>query len=74
MIVVLSADSLRRWYVIAEKEYWRRATSYILLQAKAGDAILFYVYYGKVPFEYYTDRLGCRRITWTFWSFPQHPI
>jgi mannosyltransferase len=58
VIVFLSADATRQWYLAPEKQYWRRATSFVVSRARAGDAILFYVYYGKVPFEYYVGRMG----------------
>jgi mannosyltransferase len=58
VIVFLSAGATRQWYLAPEKQYWRSATNFVVSRAKAGDAILFYVYYGKVPFEYYVGRLG----------------
>jgi hypothetical protein len=33
----------------------------VLSKARAGDAVVFYVYCARVPFEYYADRLNLRK-------------
>jgi mannosyltransferase len=36
-----------------EREQWRAATEYLLSQAQPGDALLFHVAMGRMPYEYY---------------------
>ncbi len=57
-IVLLSATAVRAMQREPERQYWRSTASFVLSRAKPGDAIAFYVYYGRVPFEYYVNRLG----------------
>jgi len=35
---------------------WKRATAYVLAEARAGDAVVFYPHNGRVPFDYYLLR------------------
>jgi mannosyltransferase len=44
-------------YEHREFENWRGATSYILSHAQTGDALAFYHTRGRIPFDYYRDRL-----------------
>jgi len=60
-IIGLSASGLGKWYVIAQKQNWRQATSFVLSRARRGDAIIFHVYPGKVAFEYYIERLNLKK-------------
>jgi mannosyltransferase len=57
-LLLLSASAIRSMQVEPERQYWRSTASFVLSRAKPGDAIAFYVYYGRVPFEYYVNRLG----------------
>jgi mannosyltransferase len=57
-IVLLSAGAIRAMQVEPERQHWRSTASFVLSHARPGDAIAFYVYYGRVPFEYYVSRLG----------------
>ncbi len=61
LVVLLSAASVRDFYQEPERQYWRRAARDVLTDARPGDAITFYVYSGRVPFEYYLDRLNLRK-------------
>ena len=58
VLVALSAGGVRAWALEPERQYWRRTAEYVLSEARPGDAIVFYVYYARVPFEYYVERLG----------------
>jgi hypothetical protein len=36
-----------------EREQWRAASEYLLSQAQSGDALMFHVAMGRMPYEYY---------------------
>lgn len=64
-IMVLSIFRLSLWYsrntdykwVFSNNdEDWRLATSYINDNARDNDAIVFYGYYNRVPYEYYSQK------------------
>jgi mannosyltransferase len=59
--LVLSAIGVRDWRHEADRQYWRHAARHVMANAQPGDAVGFYVYSARVPFEYYLDRLGLRR-------------
>jgi mannosyltransferase len=44
-----------------EREQWRAASEYLLSQAQPGDALMFHVAMGRMPYEYYhwLDGTGC---------------
>ena len=60
ILVVFSGLGLHRWYTISRKEGWREVTSFILKESQSTDAILFYAYFVRQPFEYYVGRLGAK--------------
>jgi mannosyltransferase len=57
LFVILSiqgtASYYRRDFEDTDREDWRGATQYILANARPGDAILFHVPMGRMPYEYY---------------------
>jgi Predicted membrane protein len=53
-----SGRSLVKFYMEQDKENWRGATSFVLSEAKPGDAVLFYAYFVRFPFEYYIERFN----------------
>jgi hypothetical protein len=57
IFVVLSLRGIAIWCSQDQKENWREATAYVNSRARSGDAILFYAYFAKTPFEYYLNRL-----------------
>ena len=44
--------------ILGSHEDWRSATNFVASNAQAGDSVVFYSYYVRVPFEYYLGRLG----------------
>jgi mannosyltransferase len=58
LVAVLSGNSVRAWYDAPDKQWWRAAVEHMAAQAKPGDAVGFFVYSGRVPFEYYARRSG----------------
>ena len=58
VIAVLSGHSVRAWYDAPDKQWWRAAAQHVSSQAAPGDAVGFYVYSARVPFEYYARRIG----------------
>lgn len=58
VIVVVSLASRGIFtYYNAPKEDWRAVTRYVVSEAQSGDAALFYLPLGRIPFEYYRERL-----------------
>jgi mannosyltransferase len=62
IVVTLSiqgtASYYRRDFEDTDREDWRRASQYILANAQPGDAILFHVPMGRMPYEYYLSLQG----------------
>ncbi len=58
IVLALSGRGLFHWYAEYEKEDWKGAASYVLSNARRGDAVTFYAPWVNVPFEYYLERLG----------------
>lgn len=58
LVLALQAYGLFTWYADTEKENWRGAASYVLEDARQGDAVLFFSFYVQHPFEYYLERLN----------------
>ena len=58
VLVALSGRGAYAWYADHEKEDWRAATSFVLSEARPGDAVAFFAYFVNPPFDYYVDRLG----------------
>lgn len=65
VIILLSALSLSVFYTQNKKmvffwsiskgvEDWRGASEYVVANAKEGDGVTFYIYYVRLPFEYYS--------------------
>jgi mannosyltransferase len=52
-----SAGGVRAWYDAPDRQHWRSAVEFVMSRAQPGDAIGFYVYSARVPFEYYVHRL-----------------
>ncbi|MBP7148369.1 MAG: glycosyltransferase family 39 protein [Acidobacteria bacterium] len=53
-----SARGVHYWYTEYQKEDFRAATAFVLERLRPGDAITFYVYMVREPFEYYARRAG----------------
>jgi mannosyltransferase len=57
VLVVLSlqgtASYYRQDFEDVERENWRAATEYILTNSRPGDAVMFHVPMGRMPYEYY---------------------
>jgi len=57
ILVVLSlqgtASYYRQDFEDVQRENWRAATAYILTNSRPGDAVLFHVPMGRMPYEYY---------------------
>jgi hypothetical protein len=60
-MLALSAAGVRDWREAPERQFWRRTAAFVMSQAEPGDAVAFYVYSARVPFEYYVERLGLAR-------------
>jgi mannosyltransferase len=58
LTALLSGNSVRAWYESPDKQWWRAAVQHVTSRAMAGDAVGFYVYSARVPFEYYSRRLA----------------
>lgn len=56
IIIALSLRGVHRWYTSDRKTDWRGITSYVLSEARPGDAIIFHAPFIKWPFEYYLNR------------------
>jgi mannosyltransferase len=57
VLVGFSLLGVADWYVNAEKDDWRSATSYVLSESQPGDAVIFYLPRINSPFDYYRSRL-----------------
>lgn len=66
LVIVLSAMQVRAVYAAPDRQWWRAAVDHVARQASDGDAITFFVYSARVPFEYYATRssLPTRRVTY----------
>ncbi len=56
LVIVLSAVQVRAWYAAPDRQWWRAAVDHVARHATGGDAITFFVYSARVPFEYYAAR------------------
>jgi hypothetical protein len=54
--LALSGARLADWYTKDRKQDWRTASAYVLSNARQGDAVIFYGYGNRIPFEYYVSR------------------
>ena len=57
LLIILSLYTVFTVYYPQKKEDWRSATRFVVQNAKAGDAILFYGTPALVPFEYYYGKM-----------------
>jgi mannosyltransferase len=55
-LVALSIAQLAIQYRDETKEDWRSAVAYVSAHAKAGDAVVIFTPYTRMPFEYYLQR------------------
>jgi hypothetical protein len=55
LTLALDGVSLTWYYRRFEKENWRDATAYVLAHAAAGDRIVFYAPYTRIPFDLYRN-------------------
>jgi len=73
LFIVISAISISVYYFNREprfvhgfqyviKENWREATRNVLRQVKPDDAVVFYAYFVRAPFEYYLSRTNVQRL------------
>jgi hypothetical protein len=58
VMVVLLGKSLFLQYTEQTKEDWRDAVQFVLAEAQPQDAVVFYAYFVREPFEYYLRRFG----------------
>ncbi|MGB6679248.1 MAG: glycosyltransferase family 39 protein [Terriglobales bacterium] len=61
LVLVLSFSGTIGYYkkdVDIQREDWRAATRYLLDHAQSGDALLFHVPMGRMPYEFYHSVLG----------------
>jgi mannosyltransferase len=58
LAAVLAGQSVRAWYDAPDKQWWRAAVHHVAAGARPGDAVTFFVYSGRVPFEYYLRETG----------------
>jgi hypothetical protein len=62
VLVVLSLAGTFSYYQHdfenTQREDWRAAARYILINAQPGDAIVFHIPMGRMPYEYYRSVLG----------------
>ena len=56
LLVATSLYNLHEQYQSLSKRDWRTAVQMVLNRAQANDAILFYTWYTKFPFEYYYQK------------------
>jgi hypothetical protein len=49
---------VRAWYDAPDKQWWRAAAQLVSARAMPGDAVTFFVYSARVPFEYYVRQIG----------------
>jgi mannosyltransferase len=63
VVLVLSFGGTIGYYkkdVDIQRDDWRAATRYLLDHAQSGDALLFHVPMGRMPYEFYHSVLGAR--------------
>ena len=71
LIIILSLHAVFYVYYPKKKHEWRPATRLIVQNSKAGDAILFYSWAAKIPFEYYYWKMhGRTDILVSVWPSP----
>lgn len=61
LVLVLSFSGTNGYYkkdVDIQRDDWRAATRYLLDHAQSGDALLFHVPMGRMPYEFYHSVLG----------------
>lgn len=58
LLIFLSVGTIFKEYYPKEKENFRDSASYIYSNAQRGDAILIFLHYTTLPFEYYWNRLN----------------
>jgi mannosyltransferase len=58
IVALLSGQSVRAWYDAPDKQWWRAAAQLVSARAMPGDAVTFFVYSARVPFEYYVRQIG----------------
>jgi hypothetical protein len=75
LAVAVSANNLWRHYVSdAGREDWRSAATTVVQEARRGDAVIFYAYMIRQPFEYYVERLGASRDTLPLLELASAPL
>ncbi|MCU1298854.1 MAG: hypothetical protein JWO91_3132, partial [Acidobacteriaceae bacterium] len=61
VFLALSVQGTRGYYqddFDLERDNWRGASDYLLSQSQAGDALIFHVAMGRIPYEYYHSLRG----------------
>ncbi len=56
LVVLASLAGVGRWYRSGQSEDWRGAERYVVGSTKAGDGVLFYAPYARIPFALYLNR------------------
>lgn len=69
VIIVFSLLSLFNWYTLGkhpalkdfvfyQEEDWRSAANFVVSHSTGGDALIFYAYYGDIPYLYYQQTIS----------------
>ena len=58
LVALVSFAGVVRWYQGGQSENWRGAERYVVQSAQAGDGVLFYAPYVRIPFALYVERQG----------------
>lgn len=61
LLVILSLRGIAAYYkqdIDIQRDDWRDASKYLLSHAEPGDALLFHVPMGRMPYEFYVSVLG----------------
>jgi len=74
LMLILSLRGTGGYYkqdIDIQRDDWRDATRYVLSHAEPGDALLFHVPMGRMPYEFYVSALGSSSAA-PFVLYPQH--
>ena len=74
LMLILSLRGTAGYYkqdIDIQRDDWRDATKYVLSHAEPGDALLFHVPMGRMPYEFYVSVLGSPSAA-PFVLYPHH--
>jgi mannosyltransferase len=75
LMLILSLRGTAAYYkqdLDIQRDDWRAATKYLLGHAEPGDALLFHVPMGRMPYEFYVSVLGSLPSSAPFVLYPHH--